>query len=297
MLASHAREQEFIPPGSAPDPRIYAEPSSPASISEMLLALGASREYIPEPEPSDQWPRPVAAKRIPKARVERFANFMAAQSNEKEKDYTWRRDVADWLHKKRAISPDKLRRLSETLDESWIEAFCTVGYYQHVVLALGFLLEARHYREVAIVSAFVFPNWDTIRWSTSSDGIAVLDLFDHLRPALREVEKTLQKLSIWEVIPARVAVDEIREEAIRCVFRLCDPAEADLMRDGLLHYPSATAKNASAHILRDAVKAKLRRDPFDIESLLIIVCGKKRAAELGSKRGSANYHSPRKVKK
>ncbi len=313
MLASHANGQTWMPKGSDHDPRIYAGSTSPASVAKMLRAFGIDEAMVPSVSESARWPLPIAPARIPKAAASAFGNFIADKIPD-EADFSWRRDVAEWL-KGRGISPDKLRRMCEALDESWIVSFCDVGYYQHLVVLMDKLLRAKRYRELTIVAAFLFTQWSS-RTTNLVERLAVMDLAQNLLTELGQIGSAWLREGGEKEVPAFVFIDDIHSQALRCVFRLCDPVENDPAKirlcdpiekndtakirlcnptehkstkagngktDALL-YPRRHAIKASAHILRDIIQTTLHIDFFDAALLLPIVCGEDRATSLAATR-------------
>jgi hypothetical protein len=188
-----------------------------------------------------------------------FSEFIAERSHGEETPSTWRRDLKDWLNKKRTVSPDKLRRLAQSLGTSWIVMLYESRYIQHLVVLLGNLLTNDQIAESAIVAGYVFRTW------TFQDQLITLDLFapDHglFNKALLKLE---HELKLWKQIPARVSLDDVETVELRGVLRLCDPSEIRFNPDRYA-YPSAPVVSAASLLLRPLYP--LEFNPFNAQSL------------------------------
>jgi hypothetical protein len=202
--------------------------------------------------------------KISASRYTMFAQLLAEKHNGVETVSRWRRDMQGWLNGKRTISPDKLRLFARAVEVSWIRLFWEVGYFQHLLVVTGRLVDAERFNEAALIAGYTFRDWLTgpETASTALDLLQPSGLFDR---ALPHVEA---RLGFWATIPARVAVETVGSDSLRCVLRLCDPADSQYMKDGALRYPCAQARKASVVLLRDLFPKSL--DPFNARTLVEI---------------------------
>ena len=193
-------------------------------------------------------------------RLNAFAEFVAEQSYGEETPSIWRRDLPGWLAKKRTISPDKLRRLAQSLGASWIAILFESRYIQHLVVLIGKLLSRKRVAESAVVAGYVFRSW------TFQDQLITLDLFD---PGFELFNQALLKIErdrrIWPLIPARVGFEDVESAELRGILRLCDPGEIMFLGNDPYKYPPAAVIAASSYLLRRLYPQNL--NPFDAPSL------------------------------
>jgi hypothetical protein len=203
-------------------------------------------------------------KRVGKARIHAFAQFVADRSHGAESPTTWRRDLLSWLDQERTISPDKLRRLGTTVGAGWIRPFFEVCYIQHLVVLISKLISNQNYNAAAVVSGFIFRTWT--RQDQLQEQLAIVDLFDEqYRRFDRALAKVETDLKFWKEIPARVTVDDVTGDEMRCIFRLVDPADRKYVKSVALGYPTTAATRASAMLLQKLFPEHL--NPFDIARL------------------------------
>jgi hypothetical protein len=214
-------ESHWIPKHSWPDPRLYL----------------------------DQENRVVRPSRLgTKARLAKLADYFQSQSYGAESPQKWARDITAWLRGTQTVSPDKLKWLALRFKRSWIDAMYSAGYIQHVV-ALISLLNASDPRLAAVVSAFAFRTWTLDE--AHEEQLATLDLFqphgmfEHALSAIEEITSR----TLWPHVPARVNVEDIPEEELRCVFRLCDPIEIRYVAEGS-SYPTRAARVACTFLVK-----------------------------------------------
>jgi hypothetical protein len=255
MLAFHANGAVWIPPGSAPDTRLYmpGNPDEPVMLRKMK------------------------SRKTPRAAVVKFADYVAERSFGKEPVSSWRRDVGDWLTGKRHISPDKLRRLSEAVECSWIEAFRAMGYYQHLAAFADLLCARKMMYETFVLAAFCYRAWSKAADPSQSleaqlaANLADLDLATALYREVRRIEEASTRLKLWNTIPARVYVEDLATEQLRGVFRLCDPMEAKRLMLGSAGYPSRAVQVACASLVRNLMQKTFPYDPGDASSISAII--------------------------
>lgn len=192
-------------------------------------------------------------------RLSAFAEFVAEKSYGDETPSIWRRDLQGWLSKQRTVSPDKLRRLAQSLDASWIAILFESGYIPHLVVLIGKLLATNRIAQSAVVAGYVFRTW------TFQDELITLDLFDPehglFNQALLKIERDRR---IWPLIPARVGLEDVESAELRGVLRLCDPGELAFLRNDPYKYLPAPAVAASSYLLR---RLYTSLDPFSAPSL------------------------------
>ncbi len=178
-------------------------------------------------------------------RLSAFASFVADESYGKESPSIWLRDLKGWLRKKRTISPDKLRRLSQATGASWVVLFYEARYIQHLVVAIQMLLSNKCFAQAAVLTGYVFRTW------TFQNELTTLDLFAPewglFSRALPEIER---QFKFWNTIPARVQITHVKGAELRSVFRLCEPSDLKFLprRDPYL-YPTVAVTKASMFLL------------------------------------------------
>jgi len=230
---------QWIPRHSDPDPRLYFDPVTKTA-------------------------RPQRAGT--KARLARLAEFFATQSYGEESPQKWARDITGWLGKKQTVSPEKLRWLAKRFNRSWIEALNGAGYLQHIIALMDLLVE-KEPKEAAILAAFTFRMW--ISTENHEQQLATLDLFaPHglFERSLMKMEES-SAAQFWPKVPARVSLDDIRCEDLRCVFRLCDPSESG-NRSDLTAYPSRTVRAASTFLVKRLFAEVVDFSPVALRSLI-----------------------------
>ena len=217
--ARHKTKRRWITRYSPFDPRLYLHTET-KTISAPRLAHGHDR-------------------------LSAFASFVADESYGKESPSIWLRDLKGWLRKKRTISPDKLRRLSQATGASWVVLFYEARYIQHLVVAIHMLLSNKCFAQAAVLAGYVFRTW------TFQDELTTLDLFSPewglFNRALPEIERGFK---FWSTIPARVQITHVKGAELRSVFRLCEPGDLKFLpsRDPYL-YPSFAVTKASMFLL------------------------------------------------
>jgi len=239
----------LIPPGSEYDPRIYVTSNGKA------------------------------AKKPGRGRLSECAEFLSERTNHVESVSRWRRDLQGWLDAKRSVSPEKLRVFARAVQVSWFRLFWEVGYFQHLVVIIGKLLDEDRTTEAAICSGYTFRDWLPL------NSLATLDLFEPFGLFDRALSCIEESLGFWTTVPARIEVGAVKNDSLRCVLRLCDPADSRHMKDGNLRYPCGPAREASMLLLRQMFPDDI--DPFDARKLIemtnTVLSARKKDVEKGDK--------------
>jgi hypothetical protein len=227
ILAYEARSdipasRSTLPPYSQNDPRFY---------------LTGSRELT------------LPKIRAGKARLHAFADFVEEKSFGDETGSAWRRDMAGWFRGTQTASPDKVRRLSSALDDSSIRAFWESGYVQHLVVLMYHLVKRRAFQDAILLAAYTFRTWIG---RNEDEQLALVDMFEPHGLFWQYLMLFERTDYFWASVPARVTIGDVEGDAWRAIFRLCDPADHEMMSDGERRYPCADVSAASLFLITKA---------------------------------------------